>query len=350
MNNNQDIFSSFHAIYRLTATFTDLKTFALGASRVFAGYFKSDRITIILKTANSKKYLKAAFKEKKRTVKKGGKSILTSIEKNLLQREDELISNRRLIYPFTFDKTMGGVYIKRNQNQEKFTSFEKKWFYSLCEEISLSLKIFSLYKEQQKLIFSYIKSISNFLSQHVPTSKLHTKYIFRILKAMEKELSLSKAEIKSLEFAALLHDAGKMNLPKKLLRKQKPLTAQEFELISKHPEKGIAFIKELESLKPVMPIVLYHHERYDGKGYPSGLKKDKIPLGARILAVIDSFDAMYFGRPYRKEIPLEEVKGELKKQKGKQFDPEVVDSLLKILKRKKIKTILTEWKNDAGKK
>jgi HD-GYP domain-containing protein (c-di-GMP phosphodiesterase class II) len=131
-----------------------------------------------------------------------------------------------------------------------------------------------------------------------------------------------------------------MNLPKKLLKKQKPLTAEEFELITKHPQKGTEFIKDLESLKPVMPIVLYHHERYDGKGYPSGLKKDQIPLGARILSVVDSFDAMYFGRPYRKGSPLETVKEELKEQKGKQFDPKVVDVFLKILRRKAIKKVL----------
>jgi HD-GYP domain-containing protein (c-di-GMP phosphodiesterase class II) len=89
-----------------------------------------------------------------------------------------------------------------------------------------------------------------------------------------------------------------------------------------------------------MPIILYHHERYDGKGYPSGLKKDQIPLGSRILSVIDSFDAMYFGRPYRKGISIETVKEELRKQKGKQFDPKVVDVFLKILRRKNIKKVL----------
>ena len=214
----------------------------------------------------------------------------------------------------------------------------------MCEEISLSLKIFVLYKEQQKLILNYIKSISDFLSRHVPTSRLHTKHTFRILKAMEKEMSLSKAEMKSLEFAAMLHDAGKINIPPKLLKKEKPLTAEEFQLISKHPQEGIALIKDLESLKPVMPIILSHHERYDGKGYPYGLKKDKIPLGARILAVIDSFDAMHFGRPYKKRRSLDFVREELKKQKGKQFDPKIVDALLKILKRKSVREFLEKQK------
>ncbi|MDD5070507.1 MAG: HD domain-containing protein, partial [Candidatus Omnitrophica bacterium] len=96
-------------------------------------------------------------------------------------------------------------------------------------------------------------------------------------------------------------------------------------------------IKDMDLLKPVIPIIMHHHERFDGKGYPSRLKKDQIPLAARILSVIDAFDAMYFGRPYRKRKPLEEITKELKKQSAKQFDPKVIDAFLKILKRKDIK-------------
>ncbi|MCF7873703.1 MAG: HD domain-containing protein [Candidatus Omnitrophica bacterium] len=340
MSTSLNMFSSYHTLYRLATTFTDLKSFAIGIAKIYKNAFSVDKVTVVLKTLNSKQYIKISFKNQTKLIKKGGISILTKVEKNILKQENEIILNKRLVYPFTFVKTLGGIYIKRSKKFKNFTPKEKKWFYSLCEETSLALKIFALYKEQQKLIVSYIRSISNFLSQHVPTSRLHTKHILQILKAMEKELSLSKAEIKSLEFAALLHDAGKMNLPKKLLKKRKPLTAEEFELIAKHPQKGTELIKDLESLKPVMPIILYHHERYDGKGYPSGLKKKQIPLGSRILSVIDSFDAMYFGRPYRKGIPIETVKEELKKQKGKQFDPKIVDIFLKILRRKKIKKAL----------
>ncbi len=342
MNSNLNMLSSYHAVYRLATTFTDLKSFAIGVARIYKNAFATDKVTVVLRIVGTNKYIKVSFKNHTKTIKKGGISILTRIEKNILKQENEVILTKRLIYPFTFVKTLGGVYVKRKKGLKKFSPREKKWFYSLCEEISLGLKIFALYREQQKLILSYIKSISNFLDRHVPTSRLHAKYILRILRALEKELSLSEAEIKSLEFAALLHDAGKMNLPKKLLKKQKPLTAEEFELITKHPQDGLALIKDLESLKPVMPIILYHHERYDGKGYPSGLKKNQIPLGARILAVIDSFDAMYFGRPYKQESPLEAVKEELKKQRGKQFDPKIVNALLKILRRKSTKKFLKE--------
>jgi len=189
-------------------------------------------------------------------------------------------------------------------------------------------------------MLNYVNSLTKFLNQYVPTSYLHTKTMLRLIKAMGKAMHLSEIETKALVNASLLHDAGKMQVPSKLLKKQKPLTDEEFKLITKHPRKGVELIKNLEILKPAIPIILHHHERYDGQGYPSKLKKDKIPLGSRILSVLDSFDAMFFGRPYRKGRSLEEVEYELKKQKGKQFDPKIVDVFLRILKRKTIREYL----------
>ena len=153
-------------------------------------------------------------------------------------------------------------------------------------------------------------------------------------------MRLSELEVKSLEHASLLHDVGKMQVPSKLLKKQQPLTDKEFKLIAKHPRKGVELFKNLEILKPAIPIILHHHERYDGKGYPSKLKKDQIPLASRILSVLDTFDAMYFGRPYRRKRRLKEIEKEFKQQRGKQFDPKVVDVFLSILKRKSIQKYL----------
>ena len=245
-----------------------------------------------------------------------------------------------MIYPFVFSSSLGGIYIKRSSGKIKFSQAEKKWFLSLCEEVSLGLKIFDLYHEQKKIMLSYIKSLSEFLNQYVPTSYLHTKIISRLIKALGKAMRLSEVEIKSLEHASLLHDVGKMQVPSKLLKKQKPLTDKEFKLIAKHPRKGAALFKNLEILKPTIPIILHHHERYDGKGYPSKLKKDQIPLASRILSVLDSFDAMYFGRPYRRRRRLKEIENEFKKQRGKQFDPKIVDVFLRVLKQKSIRKYL----------
>lgn len=244
---------------------------------------------------------------------------------------------RRLIYPFIFNETLGAIYVKRDSGLKLFNDTERRWFSSLCEEVSIGLKILELYREQQKLMLNYINSLTKFLNQYVPTSYLHTKTMLRLIRSLGKAMCLSEIETKALINASLLHDAGKMQVPSKLLRKQRPLTDEEFKLMAKHPRKGVELIKHLEILKPSIPIILHHHERYDGQGYPSKLKKEKIPLGSRILSVLDSFDAMFFGRPYRRGRPLREIEQELKKQRSKQFDPKIVDAFLRILKRKSIR-------------
>lgn len=221
-----------------------------------------------------------------------------------------------------------------------FSNFEKKLFFTLSEQVSTALKILHQYREEQKTIFSYIKSLTNILEQFVPTSSLHVKSILPLIKSLAKELKLSETETKSLEYASLLHDTGKIQVPHKLLNKQKPLTEEEFKIIMKHPRKGADMLKNVELMKPVIPIILHHHERYDGKGYPSRLKKEQIPVGSRILAVIDAFDAMYFGRPYKKRLSMKEINEELLKEANKQFDPAVVNAFMLILQRKPIRKYL----------
>jgi len=339
MKRYKTVLSSFHAAYRLTTTLGDLKSYACGICRLYKNAFKADKIVLICRN-NSQGFLKIRMENKKLFVKKGGFSILQRREKEILKQEKGIVLSHRLIYPFVFTDTMGVIYMRRSSKMKDFSEVERKWFLSLCEEVSIGLKLFGLYQEQQKIMASYVKSLSKFLNQYVPTSYLHTKTIFHLIKAMGRVMKLTEAEINSLERAALLHDAGKMQVPSNLLQKQKPLTVEEFKVIAKHPRKGVELLKNFEILKPAIPIILHHHEKYDGTGYPSGLKKGKIPLGSRILSVLDTFDAMYFGRPYRKPRPLNEIEEEFKKEKGKQFDPKIVDVFLKVLKRKSMKKYL----------
>ena len=334
------VFSSFHTIYRLTTTSGDLVSFTTGVCRLFRNLLKASKVVMICVNSSPQAFLKIRLENKKHFVKKGGKSILTRIEKEILKQEKEMSFGRRLIYPFIFNETLGAIYVKRDSSLKPYSEAERKWFSSLCEEVSVGLKVINLYREQEKLILNYVNSLTKFLNQYVPTSYLHTKTMLRLIKAMGKAMHLSEIETKALLNASLLHDAGKIQVPSKLLKKQQPLTHEEFKLMTKHPRKGAELLKNLEILKPAIPIILHHHERYDGQGYPSKLKKDKIPLGSRILSVLDSFDAMFFGRPYKEGMPLEEIEHEFKKQKGKQFDPKVVDVFLRILKRKAIREYL----------
>jgi HD-GYP domain-containing protein (c-di-GMP phosphodiesterase class II) len=339
MKKYKTIFSTFHTIYRLIIASTDIKNFLTGIARIYKNAFKADRVVLVCKNVNSYPFMKIRLEDKRQDIKKGGLSILTRREREILNQEKEIILDSRLIYPFNFLDTLGAIYIRRKK-KNIFTELEKRWFLSLCEEVNIGLKIFNLYREERKIIINYVKSLTKLLDQFVPTSSLHPKSALRLIRALGKEMKLSKTEISSLEYASLLHDAGKIQLPSKILKKQKPLTEKEFKVIMKHPKKGVELIKDLDILRPIIPIILHHHERFDGKGYPSHLKKGQIPLGSRILSVIDAFDAMYFGRPYKKRKSLREIEKEFKKQMGKQFDPKVVTAFLKILKRKDIRKYL----------
>jgi len=336
----REIFSSFHTAYRLITTSDNIRNFTVGICRVYKNSFKAVRVVMVCKNVESHSFMKVCLENKKQYVKKGGASILTKREKDILNQEREMLLNNRLIYPFIFVNNLGAIYVKRRQKIGEFSDLEKRWFLSLSEEVTTHLKIYNLMKEGQKLMINYLNSLSNILDRYVPTSYLHTKSTLRLIKALSHALKLSDTEVKSLEYASLLHDAGKIQVPSKILKKRKPLTEDEFKLIMKHPRKGVDLIKNLEVLKPVLPIILHHHERYDGTGYPSKLKKDKIPFGSRILAILDAFDAMYFGRPYKKRRSLEDIEQEFRSEMNKQFDPKIVTIFLKILKRKDIKKFL----------
>jgi len=306
----------------------------MGVCKLYKNIFKTDKVVIVCKSFNSAAYIKTYLTDTQQFMKKGTESILTKGEKNILHNAKELLLKNRLIYPLVFSDVMGAVYIKR-KSSKPFDDMEQRWFISLSENLSTSLKIFTLYQEQRKVLLASIKSLSRFLDQYVPTSYIHARKVSRLIRDLGKELKLTKREVKSLEYAAKLHDAGKLEIPTNLLKKKRRLTKKEYELIMEHPRRGVELVKDLQILKPALPTILYHHERWDGKGYPSRLKKEQIPLGARILAVIDAFDAMFFGRPYKEKQTIADIIKELKKYRGSQFDPRVVDALMRILKRKK---------------
>ncbi|MFA7000547.1 MAG: HD domain-containing phosphohydrolase, partial [Candidatus Omnitrophota bacterium] len=151
-----------------------------------------------------------------------------------------------------------------------------------------------------------------------------------------KGLQLSHQELTNLERAVLLLDTGTLAFPQKIWKKKGKLTKKEFEQVKKIPMQGAHILKSISSLKPVIPIVLHYRERYDGKGYPKGLQKEEIPIGARIVAVADSFMAMISKRDYRQQKTIDEALKELQANRGTQFDPHVLDAFLEVARGKNI--------------
>src|SRR5271169_4573302 len=144
------------------------------------------------------------------------------------------------------------------------------------------------------------------------------------------ELGLDEPGLKDIEVAALLHDIGKVGIPDAILNKPARLTDEEYALMKKHPEYGCAVLRQIPGMERASLIILHHHESFDGSGYPGNLKGEEIPIGSRIVSVIDAFDAMVSWRPYREGLPFEEAERRLMQARGTQFDPDVIERFLPL--------------------
>jgi putative nucleotidyltransferase with HDIG domain len=161
-----------------------------------------------------------------------------------------------------------------------------------------------------------------------PYTRSHSLTVAAYAEAIGKKMQLPSRLIETLRAAALLHDVGKIGVPDAILTKPGPLTDEEFAVIRRHPETALEILRHVSFLTDERPLILHHHERYDGSGYPGGLKGDDIPIGARILAVADALDTMFSPRTYKKPYTVDRVCRELEVGAGHQFDPAVTDATL----------------------
>ncbi len=148
-----------------------------------------------------------------------------------------------------------------------------------------------------------------------------------------EQLGVGHEELRDIEFASLLHDVGKIGVADALLLKPGPLTDDELALVQKHPEYGWAILRNVPGFERASLLVLHHHEHFDGNGYPAGLNGEEIPLGSRIVAIVDAFDAMLSNRSYRPGLPLEEALRRLESGAGSQFDPRIVQHFIELVSR-----------------
>jgi HD-GYP domain-containing protein (c-di-GMP phosphodiesterase class II) len=156
----------------------------------------------------------------------------------------------------------------------------------------------------------------------------HSDRVSSLAEVVARRLGWKSSRLGALRVGALLHDVGKLSLDDTVLQKPGPLDKREFDEIKRHPLAGARLIRGFHALRPALPYILFHHERWDGHGYPSGRSREQIPRGARIVAVVDAFDAMISVRPYRPPLPIGAALAELEAGAGTQFDPDVVRAFL----------------------
>ncbi len=202
-------------------------------------------------------------------------------------------------------------------------------YYSVLEELKSDID------DQHIDLISSIKTLISVINAKDRYTYAHTDRVVIYCELMAKHLGLNDNEVKMLRYGAYLHDIGKIQISKDILIKRTKLTDEEWNILKGHPANGVAIIKPVTSLKGVCPIILYHHEKYDGTGYPEGLKKDEIPYLVRILSIVDSFDAMTSNRPYSQRRTYDDAVNELKSCSGTQFDPEIVDVFIEMLNKNK---------------
>jgi len=220
-------------------------------------------------------------------------------------------------------RLIGIVFIGAKVNRQAYTADEIELFRSICTSAATGLENGRLYSELQATYLSTVKVLVSTIEAKDSYTKGHTERVAEYARMIAEEMKLSKRDVEIVCFGAVLHDIGKLGVYENILNKPGELTEQEWEIVRSHPEVGANIIKNMKFLESACDLVRHHHERLDGKGYPDGLSGSEISVGARIVAVADSFDAMTSDRPYRRAYSINESLDQLRTQREK-FDQDVV--------------------------
>lgn len=226
-------------------------------------------------------------------------------------------------------KVIGALQLVNKQGDRLFTAEDLSLTEALAAQSALAIHNSQMYDEMQILSLSVIRSLVLALDARDTYTAGHSSRVSQYSVCIAKKLGLNKEQCQDLEFAALLHDIGKMAVPDYILGKPGKLTDEEFKIIKEHPLTAEKILSKMEPKRQgtiARLIARSHHEKYDGSGYPDGLKGDKIPLLAKIVTVADAFDAMTSNRPYRKGRTFKEALDELEICKNSHFDPKIVDA------------------------
>jgi HD-GYP domain-containing protein (c-di-GMP phosphodiesterase class II) len=236
------------------------------------------------------------------------------------------------------EKVIGVVEVLNKIDEGGFTKTDLELLEALAHQSAVAIDNAIAHQELKNMFINLSRALAITIEEKDPYTGGHIDRLSYYSSIIAEELNLSEEEKERIYFGALFHDLGKIAISESIIRKEGKLTEEEFNEIKKHPEYGARILEPVKQFRHVITGVLHHHERYDGKGYPQGLKGDEISIDGRIIAVADSFDAMTTDRPYRKALSYEFAIEELKRCAGTQFDPKVVEAFICAYKKGKVKT------------
>lgn len=229
-------------------------------------------------------------------------------------------------------QVFGAVCASDSGRAGEFTDLDLDLADTLAGQIALATEnTRTINRELKETHFQAILALAGALDAKDSTTGEHSGSMLKHIEPLARRLSLKAEETETLRYSAVLHDIGKIGIPERILQKPAELVPEEFEIMKAHIKVGSDILKTLTFMTPVVPVIEAHHEWYNGGGYPKGLAGEKIPLLARIISVLDAFDAMTADRPYRKALSTDEAVERLRQGANTQFDPKVVDAFVEVL-------------------
>jgi len=335
--------STVHTVHRLIGSTLDMNELLPRVARLSLQIIRANRCSIKLVDYTRKLLLPKVtidLREKKSRLKKvkiGRWSPGKAVKYGRPIRD-----KNHMATPLIDEDVIGVITLYDKVDKKPFTSFDQEIMSTLSEQAVIAIKNAQLYKEQEKLTVGVIKSLASIVSTRAKGIYLPRASFLRIANLIGQKMRMSNRELKEIEYAVLLHDAGQLVVPDEVLTKPAKLTGREYSLVKEHPIMCAEILKPMKALKGVVLLILHHHENYDGSGYPKGLKRDQIPLGARIMGAVSAFEAMIVKRPYRTTRSIGAAIEEIKANSGTQFDPKVVQALSEIVNRQDIRSMLAK--------
>jgi HD-GYP domain-containing protein (c-di-GMP phosphodiesterase class II) len=248
-----------------------------------------------------------------------------------VDQASDFVTHNIICVPLRIKKEVIGVIQGINKLQGQFTQDDLKLFQSLADQIAIALDNARLYGELNEMAWQLVKGLSEAIEKRDSYSGGHPQRVLKTCMAMAEHLSLTPEQKRELTLAAILHDIGKVGITDHILGKNGRLNVEELQIIREHPHVGAEIVGNIKQLHSIVPGIKYHHEHYDGSGYPEGLRGEEIPLIARIIAVADTYDAIIHERAYHRGMSKSEAVAEITGNSGTQFDPQVVGVFARAL-------------------
>jgi putative nucleotidyltransferase with HDIG domain len=228
------------------------------------------------------------------------------------------------------DKSIGAIQAVNKRDGQLFNQDDLDLFRSIADSAALAVNNAQLVADLQNSYDLTLDALSAALDTRDRETEGHSRRVVEYTARLAQQIGLDKETIKSIRRGALIHDVGKIGVPDAVLNKPAPLDVDERKIIERHPQTGYYMLADIPYLQEEIKIVVCHHEKWDGTGYPFGLRGEQIALGARLFSIADTFDALTSDRPYRQGRPYEAARKIIEDESGKQFDPQAVNAFLAI--------------------